>query len=144
MINNRFALYQLKREIKRNGTKMKFFRKTLNEFGETGEPQFFCEYTGLYHEHAPHISDTYRILTGQQNGTTRTEKYPQLLVPYEDFYFKENPDDEVFKSVELGDIILWNKRKLKVTGILNVQEWNMMMDISFEEVDIGGTTGYPN
>lgn len=144
MINNRFVLYQIKREIKRNGTKMKFFRKTINEFGETGELQFFCEYLGLYHEHAPHMTDTYRILTGQQNATTRTEKYPQLLVPYEDFYFKENQDDEVFKSVELGDIVFWNKRKLKVTGILNVQEWNMMMDISLEEVDTGGTTGYPS
>lgn len=144
MINKRFALYQVKREIKRNGTKMQFLRSQFNEFGEPIGLQPFHEYTGLYHEHAPHMSDTFRILTGQQSSTTRTEKYPQLLVPYEDFYFKENPNDVGYKSVEIGDVVFWNKKRLKVTGIFNIQEWNMLMDISFEEVDVGDTTGNPS
>jgi len=47
MINNRFVLYQIKREIKRNPTKLKFYRVELNKFGEpTGKSVLFREYTG--------------------------------------------------------------------------------------------------
>lgn len=144
MINNNFVLYQVKREIKRNGTKMKFYRLNNNKFGEPTELEFFHEFTGLYHEHAPHMLDTYRILTGQTEGNIRTEKMPQLLVPYEDFYFKNYNDEKEFQGVEFGDIVYFNGRKLKVTGVLNVQEWNLLMDISFEEVDKFGNTGKPN
>lgn len=144
MVNNRFVLYQIKREIKRNPTKMQFFRQELNKFGEpTGEKVLFREYTGLYHEHAPHMLDTYRILTGQTNGDTRTEKTPQLMVPYEDFYFKNEVGETEWHEVRVGDEINLNGRLCRVTGVLNVQEWNLLMDISFEEVDEGDNTGKP-
>lgn len=144
MINNRFILYQAKREIKRNPTKMQFFRKEKNEFGEpVGEPILFREYVGLYHEFAPHMLDTYRVLTSQNAGTIRTEKCPQLLVPYEDFYFLNNSGEREWHEVKIGDEVNLNGRKCRVTGVLNVQEWNLLMDISFEEVDEGGNTGKP-
>ena len=139
MINNRFVLYQVKREIKRNPTKMKFYRRELNEFGEPNdEPTFLCEYTGLYHEHNPHMLDSYKILTGQTLGTYTGDKYPQIMVPYEDFWIKDG--DNVI-SVQKGDEVNWNGRLLRVTGVSNVQEWNMLYDISFEEVDDGTVTG---
>ena len=145
MINNRFVLYQIKREIKRNPTKLKFYRVELNKFGEpTGKSVLFREYTGLYHEHAPHMLDTYRILTGQTAGDTRTEKTPQLMVPYEDFYFLNDSGEKEWHEVNVGDEVDLNGRKCRVTGVLNVQEWNLLMDISFEEVDDGGNTGKPN
>ena len=144
MVNNRFVLYQIKREIRRNPTKFQFFRRELNKFGEpTGEIEVLREYTGLYHEHAPHMLDTYRILTNQTNGDTRTEKTPQLIVPYEDFYFKNNSGETEWREVKVNDEILLNGRLCRVTGVLNVQEWNLLMDISFEEVDEGGNTGKP-
>lgn len=139
MINNRFVLYQVKREIKRNPTKMKFYRRELNEFGEPNdEPTFLCEYTGLYHEHNPHMLDSYKILTGQTLGTYTGDKYPQIMVPYEDFWIK---DGDKTISVQKGDEVNWNGRLLRVTGVSNVQEWNMLYDISFEEVDDGRVTG---
>jgi len=144
MVNNRFVLYQVKREIRRSGVKMKFFRQEKNKFGEPGEPVFFHEFKGMYHEHAPHMLDTFRVLTGQTAASYRTEKTPQLLVPYEDFYFKNESGEDEFQQVKVGDTVNWNGRLLRVTGVLNVQEWNLLMDISFEEVDNGGNTGQPN
>lgn len=139
MINNRFVLYQVKREIKRNPTKMKFYRRELNEFGEPNdEPTFLCEYTGLYHEHNPHMLDSYKILTGQVLGIYTGDKYPQIMVPYEDFWIK---DGDKTIGVQKGDEVNWNGRLLRVTGVSNVQEWNLLYDISFEEVDDGTVTG---
>lgn len=139
MINKKFVLYQVKREIKRNPTTMDFYRRELNEFGEpSGEPKFLCKYTGLYHEHNPHMLDSYKILTGQTLGTYTGDKYPQIMVPYEDFWIKEG--EEVI-GVQKGDEVNWNGRLLRVTGISNVQEWNLLYDISFEEVDDGTVTG---
>lgn len=88
--------------------------------------------------------DTFRVLTGQTAASYRTEKTPQLLVPYEDFYFKNESGEDEFQQVKVGDTVNWNGRLLRVTGVLNVQEWNLLMDISFEEVDNGGNTGQPN
>lgn len=140
MINNRFALYQVKREIRRNGTTLTFMRHDKNEFGEpVGEPYVFCTYTGLYHEHNPHMLDSYRYLNGLTDGLYRTEKMPQLMVPFEDFYFTDRFGNTV--CVDVGDEVNLNGRLLRVTGTLNVQEWNMLVDISFEEVDVGGSTG---
>lgn len=142
MINNRFVLYQVKREIKRNPTKMKFYRRETNDFGEPNdEPTFLCEYTGLYHEHNPHMLDSYKILTGQTLGTYTGDKYPQIMVPYEDFWIKDG--DKVI-GVQKGDEVIWNGRLLRVTGVSNVQEWNLLYDISFEEVDDGTVTGQQN
>lgn len=152
MINNRFVLYQVKREIKRNGTTMEFLRRELNEFGEPSEPPVpYCKLKGLYHEHNPHMLDSYKILTGQTLGVYTGDKFPQLMVPYEDFWIEEKVIDEqtgeetiVKKNVEKGDEVNWNGRLLRVTGISNVQEWNLLYDISFEEVDDATITGNPN
>lgn len=152
MINNKFCLYQVKREIKRNGTTMEFLRRDLNEFGEPNDkPMPYCKLTGLYHEHNPHMLDSYKILTGQALGAYTGDKYPQLMVPYEDFWIKETVIDErtgqetiVEKHVDKGDEVIWNGRLLRVTGVSNVQEWNLLYDISFEEVDDGKITGNPN
>ena len=152
MINNRFVLYQVKREIKRNGTTMEFYRRELNEFGEPNdEPTLYCTLTGLYHEHNPHMLDSYKILTGQSLGVYTGDKYPQLMVPYKDFWIEETIIDEetgeetvVKKNIQKGDEVNWNGRLLRVTGVSNVQEWNLLYDISFEEVDDGTATGNQN
>ena len=124
---------------------MEFYRLKKNEFGEPCEPELFCTYNGLYHEHAAHMLDTFRYLTTDVPNRYRTEKTPQLIVPYEDFYFKKDnvSDTDEYVGVEIGDEVNFNGRLLRVTGVVNVQEWNMLMDISFEEVDTGGNTGKP-
>lgn len=149
MINNKFCLYQVQREIKRNGTTMEFYRRELNEFGEpSDEPVLYCTLKGLYHEHNPHMLDSYKILTGQTLGSYTGDKFPQLMVPYKDFWIEETIVDEetgeeivIKKNVQKGDEVNFNGRILRVTGVSNVQEWNLLYDISFEEVDDGTATG---
>ena len=150
MINNRFVLYQVKREIKRNGRTMEFLRAEENEFGEpTDEKKPICTYKGLFHEHNPHMLDSYKIMTGQTLGWYTGEKYPQLMVPYEDFWFdkeiiNEQGEPEIVKDcVRVGDEVNWNGRIIRVTGVSNVEEWNLLYDISFEEVEDGKPTGEP-
>jgi hypothetical protein len=60
---------------------------------------------------------------------------PQILITYEDFV----KYDDV--RIKVGDFVINNGRKLVVTGVFNVQEWNMLVDISLEEVDDGSHTG---
>lgn len=93
-INNRFELYKVRREIRRNGTVMKFFRSPeTNEFGEAnGELEEVASIKGLYYEHSPHIMDAYIILTGEQAASTRTKKMPVLLCPWEDLFEPIEPD----------------------------------------------------
>lgn len=143
MVNNRFVLYQVKREIKRNGTEMEFYRRKKNEYGEPGEPELLCTYKGFYHEHAAHMLDTYRTLTTDTPNRYTTEKSPQLIVPYEDFYFKENEDSDNLIGVEMGDEVIFNGKILRVTNVFNVQEWNLLIDISFEEVGVYGKEDWP-
>lgn len=106
-VNNKFVLYQVKREIRRNGTEFKFFRAEKNEYGEpTDEVTEVAEIKGLYYAHAPHILDAYIILTGEQAASTRTKKFPVLLCPWEDLFEPiaqeepENPDDADWEPVE--------------------------------------------
>lgn len=112
-VNNKFILYQVKREIRRNGTVLKFFRTEKNEYGEpTDEATEVAAIKGLYYAHAPHILDAYIILTGAQAASTRTKKFPVLLCPWEDLFEPieepENPDDvepvEPEEPTEPGDM----------------------------------------
>lgn len=106
-VNNKFVLYQVKREIRRNGTEFKFFRTEKNEFGEPmNEATEVASITGLYYAHAPHILDAYIVLTGAQAASTRTKKFPVLLCPWEDLFepveaeVPENPDEDIWPFPE--------------------------------------------
>lgn len=104
-VNNKFVLYQVKREIRRNGTEFKFIRAEKNEYGEpTDETTEVATIKGLYYAHAPHILDAYIILTGAQAASTRTKKFPVLLCPWEDLFESEeepeNPEEDVWPFPE--------------------------------------------
>lgn len=124
MINTKFEAYKLKRELKRNGVLYEFVRKENNRFGEPdGETISICCVTGLYHEQNSNI----QITTGDTTQT-RTKKIPMILCVYDDF---------VDTFLRPGDFVIINDKKFKVTGIVNVQEWNIALDISLEVVDNG-------
>ena len=44
-------------------------------------------------------------------------------------------DDVTSLTLQVGDFLEINGRKFKVTGVTNVQEWNIISDISLEVVD---------
>lgn len=121
-MNLKFEKNKLKRELKRSGKEYKFLRKGKNEFGEpTDEPTEVCSIKAIYHESNSHI----KTQTGEA-AVYRTKKEPRLLCLYEDA-----------TSLVSGDYVLINEKKYNVTGVLNVQEWNIAADISLEVVDYG-------
>lgn len=124
MINTKFEAYKLKRELLRAGKTFEFKRNGLNEFGENLlDVVNVGGLLGLYHEQNSYISTT-----DSEATRTRTEKTPMILCLYED----------VNKlNLKVDDFIILNNKKLVLKGIVDIQEWNIICDISLEVVDDG-------
>ena len=124
MINTRFEAYKLKRELKRSGIDYEFQRLGVNDFGEPDdEPIVVGSLKGLYHEQNSNIE----ITTGDTTRV-RTKKIPMILCLF---------DDAASLALKIDDFLFINKKKFKVTGIVNIQEWSIISDISLEVVDDG-------
>lgn len=124
MINTRFEAYKIKRELKRSGIDYEFKRKKKNDFGEPiGDPEVFGSLKGIYHEQNSNI----QVTTGDTTQV-RTKKIPMILCLYE---------DTARLALVVGDTVTINAKTFKVTGVVNIQEWNLISDISLEVVDSG-------
>lgn len=124
MLNKRFEAYKIRREVRRSGISCLFKRHTLNEFKEpTEDDNVLGSVLGLYHESNNNIA----ISTGDTTQT-RTKKIPMVLCLWEDV--------EPLK-LTAGDFMVLNGKTFKVTGVLNIQEWSIIADISLEVVDNG-------
>lgn len=124
MINTQFEVYKIKRELKRSGIDYEFKRAGKNDFGEpTGEPESIGKLRGIYHEQNSNI----QITTGDTTQV-RTKKIPMILCLYE---------DAANLVLRVGDIVKINEKTLKITGVVNIQEWSIIADISLEVVDNG-------
>lgn len=128
MLNTKFEAYKLRRELKRSGKEYEFTRAELNNFGEpTDDELHVCKLTGLYHEQNGYIKLTVDA-AAQTGGITqvRSKKVPMILCLYEDA-----------TSLKLGDFVRFNSKTYKVNGVTNIQEWNIISDISLEVIDDG-------
>ena len=124
MINTQFEAYKIKRELKRSGIDYEFKRPGVNDFGEpVGELIVVGTIRGLYHEQNSSI----QITTGDTTQV-RTKKIPMILCLYE---------DTARLALAVGDTVTINAKTFKVTGVVNIQEWNLISDISLEVVDSG-------
>lgn len=127
MINTRFEAYKLKRELKRSGIDYEFQRLGVNDFGEPDdEPTVVGSLKGLYHEQNSNIE----ITTGDTTRV-RTKKIPMILCLF---------DDATSLDLKIDDFLFINKKRFKVTGVVNIQEWSIISDISLEVVDDGVQT----
>lgn len=121
MINKQFEAYKIKREIRRSGETYTFMRPSLNEFGEpSGDETEVGSLRGLYHEQNSNVQ-----LTTGDTTQIRTKKLPMILCIY---------DDAKSLNLQLGDKLYLNDRILKVVSLVNIQEWNIIGDLSLEEV----------
>lgn len=125
MINTKFEAYKIKRELKRSGIDYEFKRTVKDKFGEptNDEPKIVGTLRGLYHEQNSSI----QIVTGDTTQS-RTKKIPMILCLYE---------DTASLRLQIGDIVKINAKTFKVTGVTNIQEWNLISDISLEVIDSG-------
>lgn len=150
MINTKFELYKIRRELKKIGVKYEFKRLQKNKFGEftnnfdgqivpnslsplvidSSAGEHFSETNilhtivtipGIYHEQSSNVS-----LTTGDTTQTRSKKIPMILCLYDDA-----------KLLKFGDIVKINSKLFKVISVINIQEWNLISDVSLEVVDNG-------
>ena len=122
MLNTKFEAYKLRRELKKIGREFQFERAELNAFKEpTNESVHAGKLIGLYHEQNSSVS----VTTGDTTQT-RSKKTPMILCLYEDAKF-----------LKMDDKVKINSKTFKVTGVVNIQEWNIIADISLEVIDNG-------
>ena len=124
MINTKFEVYKIQRELNRSGIVVDFLRQETNKFKEPiGEPKKVGSILCIYHEQNGCI----KISTGDTTQV-RTKKVPMLLCLHSDV-------SQV--NVQVGDQVKLNGKTFNVTGVINIQEWNLVADISLEVVDVG-------
>ena len=124
MINTKFEVYKIQRELNRSGIVVDFLRQETNKFKEpVGEPKKIGSILCIYHEQNGRI----KISTGDTTQV-RTKKVPMLLCLHSDV-------SQV--NVQVGDQVKLNGKTFNVTGVINIQEWNLVADISLEVVDVG-------
>ena len=130
MINTRFELYKFRRELKRNGKDYTFRRHKLNKFNEpTDELYDVLTIRCLYHE----VSSFKTTSTGD-SSTTVTEKQPMLLCAVEDV---KDSGLEIGDFIEVEDSVYGDKKVLRFVGIVDIQNYGIIADISLEVVDDG-------
>lgn len=124
MVNTKFESYKLTRELKRSNKEYEFVRSKVNAFGEPiNEAMAVGRFKGIYHEENSNIQ-----ITEGETIRIRTKKIPMILCLY---------DDVVSLGLAIDDKTTINSRTFKVTGIVNIQEWNIIADVSLEVVDDG-------
>lgn len=124
MINTRFEVYKLKRELKRSGVDYEFLRAAVNDYGEpSGDMKKIGTVLGLYHENSEHI-----MVSMTDTTQVRTKIVPSILCLY---------GDAAPLKITIGDVVKINDKSMRVTGLIDIQEWNLITDISLEVVDDG-------
>lgn len=124
-MTTKFEAAKLKKELKTSGINYEFKRLKVNDFGEPipGVDEVVATIKGLYHEQNSNI----QITTGDTTQV-RTKKIPMVLCLY---------DDAALAALRVGDVVKINNKTFKMTGVVNIQEWSIIADISLEVVDNG-------
>lgn len=127
MLNKNFELHKIKKEIKQHGGKYDFYRSDRNEFGElTDGEEKIATIEALYHEENSHVYLTSDDTTYIES---RSKKTPNLLCAYTDAL-----------KLKVHDKVIINNKSFEITAITNIQEWNIVADISLEVNDNGFPT----
>ena len=114
-------LHKVKKEICLHGKMYEFKRDILDEYKEpTGEKKVITT-CGLFH-----ITKNYiQFVTANSDGSNkiRSKGQPMMLVCYEDA-----------KYLKSEDVVKINGRNYKINHVNNIQEMNIVVDISLELV----------
>lgn len=126
-----FEKAKVKNAVKRYGSEFKFKRYELNEMNERtdefikdneGNEIEMC-LKGVYHE-----STSYIQRTTTDGAVTRTKKQPMILCLMSDL------SDA---GIKVNDIVIKEKVVYEVVGITDIQNLNVVVDISLEVIDDG-------
>lgn len=116
----KMELHKVLREIQIHGTEYKFFRKKVDKYGEPTkeEPEQIANVKGLFH-----VSKGYTTQNIQDGTKTHSKGQPMLMVAHENV-----------GEIKTEDFFVINKNKYKVVEKNNIQEYNIVTDISLELV----------
>lgn len=117
MSTPKFLQHKVERAIKCKGSNFIFTVPQLDEYNQPAEEGETVEITGVYHELNSFIS-----LTTGDAASVQRKKSPMILT-----LFNEN----VKKLVKDSKVII-NNVEYKVTGVLDVQNYGLVADISLE------------
>lgn len=127
MINNKFEVYKLSRELKRHGKCFFIKRYIVNEFGEPSEELTDVgPLLGLFHKTVYERSTDMMSLS---NGIQIRRKDMYAILCLYDEFAKLN--------LKVDDVLLLNGKKMRLIKADNIQEWNLIVDIFLEEIDDG-------
>lgn len=116
----KMELHKVLREIQIHGTEYTFFRKKVDKYGEPTkeEPEQIVKVQGLFH-----VSKGY-ITQNIQDGTkTHSKGQPMLMVAHENT-----------GEIQTDDFFIINGNTYKVVEKNNIQEYNIVTDVSLELV----------
>lgn len=115
-MNIKFMKHQVKNEIARSGQEYQFKRKKENKYHQIVGEEDITIVKGIYHETNGYIS-----LLKADASIVQSKKVPTI------FTLKENA-----VGIEQGDYTEIDSNKYKVTGILDIQNYGIVVDISLE------------
>lgn len=116
----KMELHKVLREIQIHGTEHTFFRKKVDKYGEPTkeEPEQIANVKGLFH-----VSKGYITQSIQDGTKTHSKGQPMLMVAHENI-----------GEIKTEDFFVINGNKYKVVEKNNIQEYNIVTDISLELV----------
>lgn len=118
-----FERRKLEKELQRNGKPFVFLRKKENQYGEPVNDEIVVtKILGLFHEQS--VVSQLNTVEGMQY---RTKKTPMILCLY----------SREIEKIKLGDYVLFNGKRFNFVSTENINEWNLIADISLELVDNG-------
>lgn len=112
-------LHSVKREIKIHGNKYTFYRDNLDSYGENADGKnIVANVNGLFH-----VSKGYISKNVSDGAVTHSKGQPMLLITYEDS-----------KDIKSDDYVIIGENKYKVIEKNNIQQYNIVVDVSLELV----------
>ena len=131
-MNLAFEKNKLQRNLDRSGKDYDFYRTPKNAFGEPDREtaaEKIGSLRGLYHEVSNYVhlrmTDTTQVRRNIGSAGTKDTRILCLM------------EKVVESGLQFGDYTIINGKQFRVTAVTNVQEWNIIADISLEVVDDG-------
>lgn len=112
-----FLVNKVKKQLDRNGLVYEFTKVMKDEFNQNTESEETLLIKGIYHE-----TNSFIKLSETDAGSVQRKKSPMILTLL----------DEQSKTLKQGDIVHINNVKYTVSGLLDIQNYGVVLDISLE------------
>ena len=112
-----FLEHKVKRILDEHGKSYTFTLSEIDQYNQPTEGSVKISVIGLYHEQNSFIS-----LSNSDAASVQRKKSPMILTLL----------DEQVKLLKQGDSVVINSTKYKISGILDIQNYGVIADISLE------------